>query len=445
MKHTILGLTLALATCAGPAAAADWKYKSDADLAAAVMPSFVNIYNRHVAKSETAAAQTGGATTAVEDDVGSGVVVSADGMIVTNRHVIEDAYALFVTTSDGRRLPAKLILAGSRYDLALIKVETGDKPLMPAVLGDNNAMRVGDHVVAIGNPLGFAGSVSAGIISAFHRQLGLSAYDDLIQTDATINKGNSGGPLFNMNGEVIGINQAIYTQNKGGSIGIGFSIPIDDVKHARDALEKTGKPPRLGWLGVSIQPVNEPMARCLGRGPDHRGGASGGAVTSGSPAAAAGIRVGDIIRKFDGTVLRDAVALNRAVAHFAGRKVDVEVWRDGKMIVLPVAVGDFPGNIWITKMADPPNLTNVGDFGGKFAERPAGDGVEVSDVVPNSISSYAGLKAGDIIKKVRMVDVHNMAELTSEVEKLQHSGARGGVIFVDGPNGPRWLDIDLLQ
>jgi serine protease Do len=445
MKHAIFGSALVLAIAVAPAAAADWKYKSEADLAAAVMPTFVNIYNRRVAKGEPASADASGAATAVEDDVGSGVVVSADGMIVTNRHVIQDAYALFVTTSDGRRLPAKLVLAGSRYDLALIKVETGDKPLMPAILGDNDAMRVGDHVIAIGNPLGFAGSVSSGIISAFHRQLGLSAYDDLIQTDATINRGNSGGPLFNMNGEVVGINQAIYTQNKGGSIGIGFAIPIDDVKHARDVIDKTGKPPRLGWLGVSIQPVNEPMARSLGLGSDNGGGAIVGAVTAGSPAARADLALGDVIRKFDGVKLRDAVALNRQVAHTAGKTVELEVWRAGKLMTVPVTIGDFPGNIWITKMAALPKVETVGDFGGKFADKPGLDGVEVTDVVPNSVAFYAGLRAGDIIRKVRMVDVRNSADLIREVQKLQQSGQRGGVIFVDGPNGPRWLDIDLLQ
>ena len=444
MRNAILGTALAVAVCATPAAAADWKYRTEADLAAAVMPSFVNIYNRRVAKGE--GATTGGdAVTAVEDDVGSGVVVSRDGLIVTNRHVIQDAYALFVTTTDGRRLQARLVLAGTNYDLAVIKVDPGAKPLTPATLGESDRMRVGDHVVAIGNPLGFAGSVSSGIISAFHRQLGLSAYDDLIQTDATINRGNSGGPLFNMNGEVIGINQAIYTQNKGGSIGIGFAIPIDDVKHAREAMDKTGKPPRVGWLGVSIQPVSEPMAQSLGLGPDNGGGAIVGSVTPNSPAARAGLAIGDIVRTFDGLALRDAIALNREVAHAAGRTVELGIWRQGKALTLPVAVGDFPGNIWITTMADPPNLSNVGDFGGKFADAPGVDGIEVTDVAPNSISFYAGLRAGDVIRKVRMVDVHNLDDLKREVLKLEKSGARGGAIYVNGPNGARWLDIDLLQ
>ncbi|MDE2362882.1 MAG: trypsin-like peptidase domain-containing protein [Hyphomicrobiales bacterium] len=444
MKTAFLTPILALALAASStASAAGWKFKSEADLAAAVMPSFVNIYNRHVAK-KAEAQPNGDAATAVEDDVGSGVVVSPDGLIVTNRHVIQDAYALFVTLSDGRRLPAKLVLAGTNYDLALIKVDPGPTPLQPARLGDNDKMRVGDRVVAIGNPLGFAGSVSSGIISAFHRQIGLSAYDDLIQTDATINKGNSGGPLFNMDGEVIGINQAIFTQNQGGSIGIGFSIPIDDVKHAEESLGKYGKV-RVGWLGVSIQPVSEPMAESLGLGVNSGYGAIVGATKPDSPAARAGLRLGDIVRTFNGDKLRDAVALNRKVAHAAGQTVKLGVWREGKMIEVPVSIVDYPGNIWITKMADPPKSDNPGDFGAELADRPGLDGVEVTNVVKDSIAWYAGERAGDIIRKVRLTDVHNIADLTREVEKLKASGAAGGVIFVDGPNGPRWLDIDLLQ
>lgn len=441
LVHAFLALALAMP---GAAAAAEWKYKEVADLVAATMPSFVNIYNRRIAKPEDATAKESEAATVVEDDVGSGVIVSADGTIVTNRHVIEGAYALFVTLSDGRRLPAKLVLAGTNYDLAVIKIEPGDKPLKPAALGDSDKMRVGDRVVAIGNPLGFAGSVSSGVISAFHRQLGLSAYDDLIQTDATINRGNSGGPLFNMNGEVIGVNQAIYTQNKGGSIGIGFAIPIDDVKHARDGIEKFGKP-KLGWLGVTIQPVTEPMAFSLGLGPNNGGGAIIAAVKPNSPAAAAGLRRGDIIRTFAGKELRDAIALNRAVVHAADAEVELGVWRDGAMMKIPVAIGEFPGNIWITAMAPMPDLGRVEDFGGKFDANAKGDGVQMTSVTEKSIAWYAGLRAGDIIRKVRNVDIHNADDLIREVTKLKQAKIPGATIFVDGPNGPRWLDVDLLQ
>ena len=428
----------------GAASAAEWKYRETADVVAATMPSFVNIYNRRIAKNAPAD-KDGEAATVVEDDVGSGVIASADGLILTNRHVIEDAYALFVTLSDGRRLQAKLVLAGTNYDLALIKVDPGAKPLKPAAMGDSDRMRVGDRVVAIGNPLGFAGSVSAGVISAFHRQLGLSAYDDLIQTDATINRGNSGGPLFNMNGEVIGINQAIYTQNKGGSIGIGFAIPIDDVKHAREGIEKFGKP-QIGWLGVTIQPVSEPMAQSLGLGAENGGGAIVAGVRANSPAAAAGLKLGDIIRTFDGAKLRDAIALNREVAHSANKSVELGVWRDGKLEKIKAKIGEFPGNLWITSMAPLPKVERPEDFGNKFAPpKPGVDGAEVSEVTEKSIAWYAGIRAGDIIRKVGKTDIHNEDDLKREVMKLQSSGEPGGTIFVDGPNGPRWLYVDLLQ
>ena len=444
MKSLLVPFLLVLSLAAPGAGAAEWKYKEVADLVAATMPSFVNIYNRRLAKDAPPADKGGEAAAVVEDDVGSGVIVSPDGMIVTNRHVIEGAYALFVTLSDGRRLPAKLVLAGTNYDLALIKVDPGDKPLKAAALGDSEKMRVGDRVVAIGNPLGFAGSVSSGVISAFHRQLGLSAYDDLIQTDATINRGNSGGPLFNMNGQVIGINQAIYTQNKGGSIGIGFAIPIDDVKHAQEDIEKFGNP-HIGWLGVVIQPVTEPMAASLGLGPDNGGGAIVAGVKANSPASAAGLKLGDIIRTFDGKALRDAIALNREVAHAANRTVELGVWRDGEMRKISAKIGEFPGNLWITSMAPLPNLETLGDFGGKFESKPGLDGVEVTAVADKSISWYAGVRAGDIIRKVRNVDIHNLGDLEREVKNLKQSKIPGATIFVDGPNGPRWLDVDLLQ
>lgn len=445
MKSLIVSV-LALLSCAlaEPAAARDWKYGAVADLVAATMPSFVNIYNRRVAKDSDGKPQDGETAAVVEDDLGSGVIVSSDGMIITNRHVIEGAYALFVTMSDGRRMPAKLVLAGTNYDLALIKVDPGAIALKPAAFGDIDTMRVGDPVVAIGNPLGFSGSVSTGVISAFHRQLGLSAYDDLIQTDATINRGNSGGPLFNMNGEVIGINQAIYTQNKGGSIGIGFAIPIDDVKHAREGIEKFGKP-RIGWLGVTIQPVSEPMAQSLGLGPNNAGGAIVAAVKPNSPASEAGLRIGDIVRTFNGKALRDAIALNREVAHAADTKAELGVWRDGKLVKLNADITEFPGNIWITKMQPLPSVGDLSDFGGKLVWRPGLDGVEVAEVAEKSIAWYAGLRAGDVIRKMRTVDIHDLADLEREVTRIKQSGAPGAALFVDGPNGPRWLDVDLLQ
>ncbi|MFV0280836.1 MAG: trypsin-like peptidase domain-containing protein [Rhodoblastus sp.] len=431
----------------GVASAEKWKFDAVADLVAASMPSYVNIYNRRVYKNDSAASQPkGGDTTmAIEDDVGAGIVVSSDGLIVTNRHVIEGAYALFVTLSDGRRLRADLVLAGTKYDLAVIKVDFGDKPIKPAPLGDSQKMRVGDRVVAIGNPLGFASSVSAGVISAFHRQPGLSSYDDLIQTDATINRGNSGGPLFNMNGEVIGINQAIYTQNQGGSIGIGFSIPIDDVRQASLGMEKFGKP-RIGWLGVSMQSITEPMAESLGLGANQGGGGIISSVSPNSPAAAAGLKVGDMLRTFNGKKLRDAIAVNRSVAGNADKTVDLGVWRDGKMIDVPVKLSQLPGNIWLTKMEPIPKMGKLTSFGGELADKPGLDGIEVTSVARKSIAWFGGLRTGDIIRKIGFTELHNIADLEREYEKLEKAKKPGGAtIFVDGPNGARWLNIDLLQ
>lgn len=216
------------------------------------MPSFVNIYNRGV-KEPTMQASPRSRTMSAPDSLSTPA-----GLIVTNSHVVKDAYSLFVTLTDGTHVPAQLLGKLLIFDLALLKIDVG-RPLKPAVLGDSDKLRLGDRAVAIGNPLGFANSVSSGVISAFHRQVGLSNYDDLMQTDATINQGNSGGPLFNMDGEVIGVNQAIYTRNSGGSIGIGFSIPSTPRRKVLASIKQYGKP-RVGWLGLTGQSFTPEMA-----------------------------------------------------------------------------------------------------------------------------------------------------------------------------------------
>ena len=273
--------------------------------------------------------------------VGSGFIIDPAGYIVTNNHVIEGGDELTVTLADNTVLKAKLVGKDEKVDLALLKVES-DKPLPAVAFGDSDRSRVGDWVLAIGNPFGLGGTVTAGIVSARGRDIRQSAYDDFIQTDAAINRGNSGGPLFNMKGEVVGINTAIYSQS-GGSVGVGFSVPANLASPVINQLREFGRA-RRGFLGVSIQPVTPDIAESLGL--KEPAGALVGRVNDGGPADAAGIKGGDVILKFNGQDLKDVRTLQRVVADTPiGRSVPVILWRDGRSVTVQAAVGELPDDI----------------------------------------------------------------------------------------------------
>ena len=365
---TALCLTT-LCALTSPSVSAAKDFETEADLVAAVMPSFVNIYNRKVVAGDQQEDKASSAPLRVEDDVGSGFIVDADGIIVTNRHVIEGAYALFVGLADGSRVPAKLVGKALNFDFALIKIDVGH-PLPVAKIGDSDTLRVGQRVIAVGNPLGYSSSASAGIISALHRNGGLSAYDDLIQTDATINQGNSGGPLFNMAGEVIGINQAIRTQNKGGSIGIGFSIPVNSARFLLDNVRKYGKP-YIGWLGLVGQNFSVGMANALSL---ERGGVIIASLIPDGSAGRGGLRVGDIIRKFGDYTVPDITTLNRLVSASVDKDVPVVITRDGKPATITIKIFPSPQDLWATKLADIPQLQTMSDLGITFAPAVGAEG-----------------------------------------------------------------------
>ncbi len=258
--------------------------------------------------------------------LGSGFIIDPKGVIVTNNHVIDEADEITVIFNDGRELPATLIGRDKKTDLAVLQVKP-DKDLPFVRFGDSDAIRVGDWVLAIGNPLGFGGTVTAGIVSARNRDIDAGPYDDFIQTDAAINRGNSGGPLFNMKGEVIGVNTAIVSPN-GGSIGIGFAIPSAIVKNVVSQLREFGEMHR-GWLGVRIQTVTPEIAESMNL--DKPKGALVAGVDENSPAAEAGLQVGDLILKFDGKDVPEMRDLPRIVAETEiGKHVEVEVLRNGK-------------------------------------------------------------------------------------------------------------------
>jgi len=416
------------------------EYRNVAELSAAVMPAFVDIYTRGLAKSEAGNGMPPGKTTQIQDEVGSGFIVDSSGLIVTNRHVVEGAYSIFVTLASGEHVPAKLVGKALTFDIALLKVDMG-RPLAVAKFGDSTKLKIGQSVVAIGNPLGFSSSVSAGVISAFHRQAGLSAYDDLIQTDATINQGNSGGPLYNMDGEVIGVNQAIYTRNKGGSIGIGFSIPINDVKFLVDNVLKYGSP-RFGWLGVTGQSMTAQMARAAGVPADK--GVIVSKLSPDGPAMRAKLEVGDILVRLGDKPIEGTSSLNRAVARSAGQTLPMTVYRNGEKLTLPVAIGEWPQEIWASKMEAAPKLNDYADFGVNFVDTP--EGPTVKAIVERSVAWTAGLREGDTVKRVGMWPIKTVGEMGAVIDEMfNRKGKTSALLLVSGPNGDRWVDVSIAE
>ncbi|MCC6920024.1 MAG: DegQ family serine endoprotease [Alphaproteobacteria bacterium] len=267
--------------------------------------------------------------------LGSGFVIDAGGIIVTNNHVIEGADEVTVNFPDGRSLPAEIVGKDDKTDLAVLRVKASG-PLPYVNFGDSGALKVGDWVMAIGNPFGLGGTVTAGIVSARNRVIDSGPYDDFIQTDAAINRGNSGGPLFDMDGNVIGVNSAIISPS-GGSIGIGFAIPSSIVKRTVDQLVQFGET-RRGWIGVRIQTVTPELAESLGL--DRARGALVAETTPGGPAAAAGIQPQDVILSFDGREVKDSRSLPRVVAESEiGKAVPIEVWRDRRSMALTITLG----------------------------------------------------------------------------------------------------------
>ncbi|OCP00164.1 serine protease [Ensifer sp. LC11] len=272
--------------------------------------------------------------------LGSGFVVSADGYIVTNNHVIDKASGITVTLDDGTQLPAKLVGADPKNDLAVLKIKPS-KPLATVGWGDSDALRVGDQVLAIGNPFGIGTTVTSGIVSARGRDLNSGPYDDFIQIDAPINHGNSGGPLVDAQGKVVGIDTAIYSPN-GGSVGVGFAIPSDQARKVVATLMKDGSIEH-GFIGVQIQPVTADIADAIGLGQPE--GALVAGVNGGTPAAKAGLKAGDVINAFGGSPVKSPRDLSRMVADLSpGTSKSLSVWRTGQSRDVPITIGRNTGD-----------------------------------------------------------------------------------------------------
>jgi serine protease Do len=364
---------------------------------------------------------------------GSGFVISADGYAVTNNHVVKDADEVSVTLRDGTELPAEVIGTDPKTDLALIKIKS-DKPLATVKFATAEP-RVGDWVMAVGNPFGLGGTVTTGIISARGRDIGSGPYDDFLQIDAAINRGNSGGPAFNLEGDVIGINTAIFSPS-GGSVGIGFAIPASTAQTVIDSLRETGAVTR-GWLGVQIQPVTEDLAEGLGL--KDAKGAVVSDVTEKSPALAAGLKSGDTILKINGEDVKDARDLARKVAKIKPESaVPMDIIRDGKEMQLSVKIGVMPTDDKMASAAGEKSGADLKTLGLKVVPAEDGAGVRVTEVAPDSAAAERGLRPGDVILEVAGAEVHNPADVR---DAIKESGKKRVLMLVKTNDGQRFIAL----
>ena len=392
--------------------------------------------------------------------LGSGFIISEDGFVVTNFHVIQGADEITVLLQDETILPAEVIGTDDRTDLALLRVES-DRPLPAVPWGDSETMRVGDWVIAIGNPFGLGGSVTAGIISARARDIRSGPYDDFIQTDASINRGNSGGPMFNLDGEVIGINTAIFSPT-GGSVGVGFAIPSSLAQGVVEQLMEFGRT-RRGWLGVRIQTVTEEIAESLGL--EQASGALVASVTPTGPAEDAGIVAGDVILSFNDRDVEEMRRLPRLVAETpVGSTVEIVVWRRGERQTLSVELGELepaeeegllaalPGEgpveddldktqdeeletLGFTLSAVTPELRSQYDLPSRST------GVLITRVLPGTPAEEKGLRPGEIIVEVGQEPVESPADVTQQIRDAREAGRNSVLLLIDREGDLRFVAL----
>jgi serine protease Do len=483
-RRLLVALTL-LAALLVPAGAAPAKPAPDgfADLAAKLLPAVVNISTTQVIKSDKPRSgpevpqfppgspfeeffkdfldrnkNKPEAAPRRATSLGSGFIVDPSGLVVTNNHVIADADEITVTLQDDTNFKAEVVGRDTKVDLALLRIKS-PKPLPAVKFGDSDKSRVGDWVLAIGNPFGLGGTVTAGIVSARAREINAGPYDDFLQTDASINRGNSGGPMFNMDGEVIGINTAIYSPS-GGSIGIGFAIPSNLAKPVVDQLREFGHV-RRGWLGVNIQSVTDEIAESLGL--DKPRGALIASVRDGGPAAAAGVQPGDVVLTFDGKEVTDMHHLPRIVAETPiDKAVKVTVWRKRKEHTLEVKVGELKDEDQQAALtpskqqppAEPPgtvktlglSLANLTpELRERFSLAEDAAGVVVIEVAPDSAASDRGMRPGDVIVEVAQEEVKTPGQITDKIADAKKAGRKSVLLLVDRQGDLRFVALKIDQ
>jgi serine protease Do len=376
---------------------------------------------------------------------GSGFFISADGFAVTNNHVVDKADTVEVMTDDGKTYSAKVIGADARTDVALIKVEGGAFPYVK--LGDA-VPRIGDWVLAVGNPFGLGGTVTAGIVSARGRDIGAGPYDDFIQIDAPVNKGNSGGPTFDVDGNVIGVNTAIFSPS-GGSVGIAFAIPAETVKTVVAQLKDKGTVTR-GWIGVQIQPVTKDIADSLGL--KTTDGALVAEPQAGSPAVKAGIEAGDVITSVDGTPVKNARDLARRIGGMApGQTVKLNVLQKGTEKTLSLTLGELPNQREARaggEEREAPGGTDVGRLGLSLAPASSvagagSQGVIVTNVDPNGPASDHGFQTGDVILEVGGKAVSSPADVRNGLDEARKTGKRTALMRVKSGEATKFVAVPL--
>ncbi len=370
--------------------------------------------------------------------LGSGFIISADGIIVTNNHVIEGADEITVILSDEKEYSAELLGRDPKADIAVLKIDPGNNKLTAVQWGDSDMMRVGDWTIAIGNPLGLGGTVTAGILSAISRDIGSGPYVKFLQTDASINRGNSGGPLFNIQGEVIGINTAIVSQT-GGSIGLGFAIPSNSAKKIVQQLKDFGKTKR-GWLGIQIQPVTKDFAESLGL-PNQKG-AFVSNVNPNGPSKDAGLEPGDVILKFNNIEIIKMSDLPRVVAESdVGSLSYLEVWRKNNKIKIEVILGELPGEVVTERTNKIPesNEINIKFLGITITNNE--NGVKVTKIE----NENSNLEIGDVISEVNRELITDIDSFNKLVTKLEKTGRSSLLLKIIRNDEQIWVTIKFIN
>jgi serine protease Do len=389
--------------------------------------------------------------------MGSGFIVDDSGIVVTNNHVVGNAKEITVTLKDGTEVPATLLGTDEKTDIALLRIETG-KTLSAVAWADSAQTRVGDWVLAVGSPFGLGGTATVGIVSARGRDIGAGPFDDFIQVDAPINSGNSGGPLFDQNGKVIGVNTAIYSPN-GGSVGIGFAIPAELAQHVVAQLRDKGKVER-GWLGVRIQPVTPEIAESLGL--DRPEGAMVASVNAGSPAEKSGLHQGDVILGFAGTKVETLRDLTRAAANAAiGSDARLDVWRGEKEMTLDVKIGEAPQQV-AAAASDGNNgsnshdgveldslgliLANLDDqTRARYGLDDTMKGVVIAGVDSNSDAAEKGLRPGDLITRINQTSVATSTDVTEAVEQAEKAKRKAVLLLVERQGEQRFVAVEIAH